>query len=79
MAAILKQIDDKNKAIEKLNADWQARIDALADQYNNQLADEEKQNADLEARVREYETKLGEGAADCRIDQHDLDSVRGKP
>lgn len=79
VAVILKDIADKNAEIERINKDWQARIDALADQYNTKLADEEKQNAELETRVTEYETKLGEVSADCRIDQRDLDSVRGKP
>lgn len=77
VAAIMKQIEDHNREIDRINREWQSRIDALAEKYAAQLAEEEKQNEELSNRINDYEAQLGQVNDDCRIDQSDLDRVLG--
>jgi hypothetical protein len=75
--AISAAIDEKNKEIARLNDAWQKAIAAVQDVYNADLAKAEAEQAALEKRITDYEQTLAD-TPDCRIDQSDLDRVRGK-
>lgn len=77
VAAILRDYEDKKAEVERLNKEWQARIDALDDAYNKLLVEENKSDAEREKRIEEYERTLA--AVDgCTVTDDDLGRVRGK-
>lgn len=77
VAKIMDEIDAQNKRIEAENDRWQKLIDEVTQHYNERVAEEEKQNVELEKQVADFESKL-QDVPDCRITRGDLDSVRGK-
>ena len=75
MAAIMRDLEDKKAEVERINKEWQARIDALDDSYLRTLAEENREDAELEKRIADYEQTLAE-RRDCRLTDDDISRVR---
>lgn len=80
VAKILFELADEKAKIEKINSDWQDRVNNVADQYNKRLIEEAKQNDELEQKVADFEQELATLPAgnSCTITQSDIDRLRGK-
>jgi hypothetical protein len=75
VASVMKQIDEKNREIDRINEAWARAIELVQENYNASLAKEAAYNDALEKRIADFETSIKPGDP-CTITDADLSSVR---